>query len=197
MGRPLLSNLANTTLAAGISDTATEITVADGSEFPAPTGDNYAYLTLEYGAAIEIVKLTARDGNTLTVERAFDGTSATAFSSTATTVSLRLPKILFEEVYEQRVFIVTSDFTFDIDGRVRAVDTTNNEITGTLPPTDTPLVVGHTVRFSDFANFGLNKFIIAPNTGQTIEGLAENFNVRAKGTVGGAIYEGSNNWRLF
>lgn len=97
MPRAIFTNNARTTLAAGITNVATAITVADGSVFPSPSGGDWAYLTLEYGASMEIVKLTARSGNTLTVQRAQDGTSAAAFSEA--TVSLRITKVALDEIH--------------------------------------------------------------------------------------------------
>ena len=79
----VFSNNATTTLTSNISSGATSITVADGSVFPALSGSDYTYLTFEAPLTNdkEIVKLTARSGNTLTVVRAQDGTSASAFSA--------------------------------------------------------------------------------------------------------------------
>ena len=62
------SNNAKTTLSSGITSSATSITVADGSVFPSISGSEYFYVTLEDASAnIEIVKVTAVSGNTLTV----------------------------------------------------------------------------------------------------------------------------------
>ena len=80
----LFHNNATTTLSAGVSDSATSITVADGSAFPALSGSDYLYLTLEVDSdptLKEIVKCTARSSNTLTVVRAQDNSTARTFSS--------------------------------------------------------------------------------------------------------------------
>ena len=80
----LFSNNAATTLSSGISNSATSITVADGSVFPTIAGSDYFYLTLEVASDAslkEIVKCTARSGNTLTIARAQDNSTARAFSS--------------------------------------------------------------------------------------------------------------------
>lgn len=80
----LFSNNATTTVSAGVTTSATSITVADGSVFPSLAGSDYFYVTLEADNDIdlkEIVKCTARSGNTLTVVRGEDGTSARTFSS--------------------------------------------------------------------------------------------------------------------
>ena len=78
------SNNAKTTLSSGITSSATSITVADGSVFPSISGSDYFYVTLEVDSDSdlkEIVKVTARSGNTLTITRGQDGTSARTFSS--------------------------------------------------------------------------------------------------------------------
>jgi hypothetical protein len=78
------SNNAKTTLSSGITSSATSITVADGSVFPSISGSEYFYLTLEVDSDAdlrEIAKCTARSGNTLTITRGQDGTSARTFSS--------------------------------------------------------------------------------------------------------------------
>jgi hypothetical protein len=80
----LFSNNASTTLSAGVGNSATSITVADGSVFPSISGSDYFYVTLEVDSDSdlkEIVKVTARSGNTLTITRGQDGTSARTFSS--------------------------------------------------------------------------------------------------------------------
>ena len=82
----LFSNNASTTLAAGITNAATSITVATGTGalFPALSGANFFYGTLVDGSGnIEIVKVTARSGDTMTVVRGQDNTTARAYSSGA------------------------------------------------------------------------------------------------------------------
>jgi hypothetical protein len=100
MPRTVFTNNARTTLSAGINNSVTSIGVTNGAVFPAPTGGDWAYLTIESGADIEIVKLTARSGNTLTVTRAQDGTTAKTFASGAS-ISLRLNKAALDEIYTE------------------------------------------------------------------------------------------------
>jgi hypothetical protein len=89
------ANNASTTLIGTITDAGTSINVANGAVFPALGADEYFYATLiGYGDngnenAWEIVKVTARSANLLTVARGQDGTIATAWPS-ATRVELRL-----------------------------------------------------------------------------------------------------------
>ena len=75
------TNNAATTLAAGINNSVTSVAVTDGSVFPTITGSDYFYVTFDDGTNKEIVKVTARSSNTLTVVRGHDNTSARAFSS--------------------------------------------------------------------------------------------------------------------
>ncbi len=96
------SNNATTTLASSATSSATSITVADGSVFPTLNASDYFYLTLETVAntAREIVKCTAKNGNILTVVRAQDSTSASAFS-VADKVELRLTAAGLNDVASQ------------------------------------------------------------------------------------------------
>lgn len=76
------ANNAKTTLNGAITNVATSIVVTDGSVFPTLGGGDYFYMTFEDSSLNrEIVKVTARSTNTLTVTRAQNGTSARAFSS--------------------------------------------------------------------------------------------------------------------
>ena len=79
------TNNAATTLASGILAGATSLTVATGTGalFPALSGSNFFYCTLQNtaGTTIEIVKVTARSTDTFTIVRAQEGTSASAFST--------------------------------------------------------------------------------------------------------------------
>jgi hypothetical protein len=78
------SNNAISTLASGINNSATSITVAsgDGAKFPSLTGSEYFRATLiDASNNLEIVKVTARSSDVLTVTRAQESTTARAFSS--------------------------------------------------------------------------------------------------------------------
>lgn len=82
MANMQFANNAATTLASGITNTATSLTVASASAFPAITGSQYFYCTLIDAATnsvIEIIKVTAVSGTTFTVVRAQDGTTASAY----------------------------------------------------------------------------------------------------------------------
>ncbi|NMF98382.1 hypothetical protein GPA27_13405 [Aromatoleum toluolicum] len=85
MGNRLFTNNARSTLASGISDVATTLSVAtgEGALFASPSGGDWQDITLDDGVNIEIVHLTARSGDTLTVTRAQEGTTGVAFSTGA------------------------------------------------------------------------------------------------------------------
>ena len=76
------SNNGKTTLASGITNSATSITVNDGSVFPSLSGSDTFFMTLEDTSGnTEIVSVSAVSSNTLTVTRAQEGTTARAFSA--------------------------------------------------------------------------------------------------------------------
>ena len=86
------SNNAISTLASGINNSATSITVAsgDGAKFPSLTGSEYFRATLiDASNNLEIVKVTARSSDVLTVTRAQESTPARAFA-TGDRIELRI-----------------------------------------------------------------------------------------------------------
>lgn len=91
----LFTNNANSTLASSIGTGTTSITVAtgEGALFPSPTGGNTAMITLLTSTGgvetdIEIVTMTARSGDTMTITRAQEGTTAVSHAA-GSVVSLR------------------------------------------------------------------------------------------------------------
>ena len=88
-----LTNNASSTLASGITDIATSLTLAAGDgnlKFPSLSAGEYFYAYLVKSTGVyEIVKVTARSSDVLTMTRAQQGTSAVAFS-TSDVVSARL-----------------------------------------------------------------------------------------------------------
>ena len=83
----LAANNAQTVLAAGINATATTLTVntGTGNLFPSPvSGTSFFKLTLvdsATGSLSEIVHVTSRTGDTMTIERAQEGTTARIWSA--------------------------------------------------------------------------------------------------------------------
>ena len=84
MGYPLFTNNAATGLVSPITSSATTLTVNGGSGtlFPNPTGGNYFMITLISSGSgnMEIVQCTARSGDTFTIVRAQEGTTAQSFA---------------------------------------------------------------------------------------------------------------------
>ena len=92
MANMSFTNNAATTLASGITNVATSLTVASGTGalFPALSGSQYFWCTLANNAGtVEIVKVTARSTDTFTITRAQDNTSAVSWNS-GDKVELRL-----------------------------------------------------------------------------------------------------------
>jgi hypothetical protein len=86
------TNNATSTLASGITNSATSLTVASGNGalFPTLGAGDYFYCTLaNTSGTVEIVKVTARSTDTFTVTRGQDGTSGVAWNS-GDKVELRL-----------------------------------------------------------------------------------------------------------
>jgi len=96
----LVKNNAFSTLASGILAGATTITVAagTGSRFPAAGGADYFYATLiNTSNVLEVVKVTSRSTDTLTVVRGQDGTTGTAYSAGAR-IELRVTAALLADI---------------------------------------------------------------------------------------------------
>lgn len=95
------TNNARTLLStSSVSTSATSISVDDGSVFPSLSGSSYFYATLQRAAdstAREIVKVTARSGNDLTIARAQDNTSALTFIADDI-VEIRIVAKAFEDI---------------------------------------------------------------------------------------------------
>jgi len=93
------TNDATTFLAANINAATTSITVVDASSFPTLGVDDYTYVTLAPmdNATREIVKCTAITGNTLTVVRAQEGTTAASFT-TEDRAQIRITAQLFRDI---------------------------------------------------------------------------------------------------
>lgn len=82
----LWSNNASGALASSISPSSTTIVLAAGQgvEFPTPGGGNYFYATLtDTSNNLEVVKVTARVVDTLTVVRGQDSTAARSYPAGA------------------------------------------------------------------------------------------------------------------
>jgi hypothetical protein len=102
MGTVQVKNNAYSTLASGISNVATSLTVATGhgARFPAVTtaSGDYFYATLiDTSNDLEVVKVTNVSSDTFTIVRAQDGTTARAYSA-ADRIELRVTAALLSEL---------------------------------------------------------------------------------------------------
>jgi len=83
--REILGNVVSTTLSSSISNTATTISVSDGSTFPDGSSGNSFVIVLDRGNLSEEKLLcSSRTSNTITVsQRGYDGTPAGSHSAGA------------------------------------------------------------------------------------------------------------------
>lgn len=77
----LFSNAVDTTLATPITGSDTSATLTDGSGLKTPTGGAFELLVLTGSGSTEIVKVSARSGNTVTIVRAQEGTTAASWGA--------------------------------------------------------------------------------------------------------------------
>lgn len=119
----IFTNNAATTIASSVSPVATAITVktGDGSLFPSPTGSEWFPVTLvKQTGVIEICKCTGRSGDTLTVVRAQEGTTALTWNP-GERIELRLTAAALGSFVRAAGWTVTvtaagGALTFSIDG---------------------------------------------------------------------------------
>jgi hypothetical protein len=105
MAEILFTNFAHSQLAAGINSSATTILLeaGHGARFPNPSGGDFFYVTLENASLVrEIVKVTARSTDTLTIVRGQDNTTAVSWSA-GDTVALRLNAAAIEYMINEVV----------------------------------------------------------------------------------------------
>jgi hypothetical protein len=126
------SNNARSTLASGITASATSLTVVDGSVFPALAPGDHTYVTLEdVSGNLEVVKVTAISSNTLTVIRGQDGTTARAYSS-GDFVQLRVTAALLNDLADEASVTLWAD----VQNKPDPVITLAGDATGSATLTD-------------------------------------------------------------
>ena len=107
----IFANNAGSTLDTSISDSTLSLVLVSGSLFPTFGGGEYTYVTLTDGVTYEIVKVTGKSYNTLTVApagRGLDGTIATAWPA-GTLVQIRIPRITANELLTYAGTAATSE----------------------------------------------------------------------------------------
>ena len=131
------TNNARTLLSTGsLADDDTSVSVDDGSVFPALSSGHYFYATLERASdstTREIVKVTARSGNDLTIVRAQDNTSATTFSADDI-IELRVVAKALEDI---RDAVITQEEVEDhvggmLDGTETFIDVSYDDTDGNI-----------------------------------------------------------------
>lgn len=110
----LLRNNAETVLATALSSADLGMTVVSGGRFPEPAAGEYFYATITALTGLfEIVKVTARSGNTMTIVRGREGTAALDFIA-GSRVELRITAQAITDAIVDSEF--DSDAYFVADG---------------------------------------------------------------------------------
>ena len=94
------ANLASSTLASSLTNSATSISITDASSFPTLGSGDYFYASIGEGSLSEIVKVTAVSSNTFTAVRGQDGTTARSHDS-GTSVALRVVAAALDDIASQ------------------------------------------------------------------------------------------------
>ena len=175
MPQPIYANNVAGTIAANIgpADTAILLGAGQGSVFPAISAGNWYYVTLVHNTlgTIEIVKVTGKTADTLTVVRGQDNTVASSFT-TGTLVEMRPHAQMMRELDYRSIMGVPNGLaTLDGTGKV-----TTSQLTGLVPLLD----VG-----------GKIDMAVIPAAVATDAELA-NYLPLAGGTVTGALTVGGN-----
>lgn len=125
MANVVFGNNASSLLAVGIDNSIETIQVDDSTSFPAPSGTQFFYATLENDSGdIEIVKVVDNTANVLTLEaggRGQDGIPAKAFIANVTRVELRLVKIVMEEFIQQSGDSMQGDLDMNSNNIIDAI----------------------------------------------------------------------------
>lgn len=150
------SNNASAVLAASISAIDTTIQVASGfgSLYPSPGAGEFFIVALQNAAgSLELVKISSRVGDNLTVSggvagRGQEGTSAAAWTLTVTRVELRLTRDTMARFVQQEANVLQQDLT--IPNLTVTGALAGNTITAT-----TVTVAGVSVRDAGILNAGV------------------------------------------
>jgi len=141
------SNNATATLAASISSSSTSLTVTtgQGALFPALATGDYFYATLtDSSNNLEIVKVTARSGDTLTATRGQESTTARAYAA-ADKLELRVTAAglnNFVDADGENTFAGVNTFTGNITSSGTNTFSGTNNFTGTVSFTTVPSFSG-------------------------------------------------------
>ena len=189
----LYTNNASTTLASGITASNISLSLATGAGalFPAITAPDFAYVTLvDSSNNIEIVKVTARSGDVLTVVRAQEGTTARSFA-TGSKVDLRVTAAgLTNKLDKDTGGTVTGNVAVGGTLAVTGATTLTGGVSGSMAVSGTTITVnGKLIVQHD----GTDAYVRPTNAGSTLYMGAANTNYMTLtplgnlgvGTVGG------------
>ncbi len=208
-------NNATATIAASISssDTTIVLSSSSGSLFPVLSAGQYFYATLYTALGVyEIVKVTARAGDSLTVVRGQDGTSASSFTAGDGFAQRLVAASLdnFPQLDANNTFTGTNSFTGGTftGGTLSGNTVTNPTLTGgTINNTPIGGVTRSTGAFTDvsISSLAANTVVLGNGTGN-LQSVAPGTNgnvLTSNGTTwtsaplagglaaGGAVYENS------
>lgn len=101
MSTPLFANNAVGTLATAITNVGGTLTLTSGhgARFPSPAANEHFVVTVQSGAAFEIMHCTGRSADALAVARGREGTSARSFPAGAS-VTMRVTAGLFDFIMD-------------------------------------------------------------------------------------------------
>lgn len=126
----LFTNNASALLAASISDVDTTISLeaGKGALFPSPTGSQEFRAALQdANGNLEIVQVTARSVDNLTVVRAQEGTTGLAWTLGVTRLELRLTEETMEELVQKNGATMTGPLDMDennlVDAQINGANT--------------------------------------------------------------------------
>lgn len=165
------ANNAFGTLSAGVTNSATSITLSSGqgARFPTLASGDYFYATLiDTSNNLEIVKVTARSTDVLTATRAQDNTTARAFAI-GDRIELRITAATLEEVVSGST--VLTDTSPQLGGNLDLnssdiTGTGNIDITGDIDASSEFKIAGTTVADSN----GIHVPQLASNPSSPVEG---------------------------
>jgi hypothetical protein len=204
MPNMLFANNANTTLASGITSSATSISVTSSTGFPSPTGSQYFYCTLADAATqqtIEIVQVTAVSGTTWTVVRGQDGTTGTAFSVGAV-VSLRLVRASlndFPKLDENNTFSYAPTFNTALGVASGGTGVTSATGTGAgaavvlnqAPAINSPVITAYSTSTVPLKIYGLSGQFTELFDVYTYNGGTLAFQINSSGAIATGTWNGS------
>lgn len=185
----LFSNNASGALASSITTSSTTITLTTGAgaQFPAISGSNYFYATLtDSSNNLEIVKVTARASDVLTVVRGQEGTTPRAYAA-ADKLELRVTAAVMSSLPQ-----LAADQTFS-----------GANTFSSAPTLGTPLAVasggsGSTTSTGTGANVLSNSpTLVTPALGTPASGIMTNVTGTATGLTAGAAQSVTTaNWTI-